>query len=837
MNTTGPDVVSGNFAGRYAIEREIGRGATAVVYLATDVHTDRPVALKVLKEVLQDSRSAAQFLREIELHQGLVHQRIVPVLDSGSVDGRPYIVLPYMDGGTLRSRLLREKQLPFPDAITFAIAVGEALAHAHESGLVHRDVKPENVLFTQGQAHLADFGIARALERVTGEVTTTTGVIRGTAGYVSPEQAGGQVNFDGRSDIYSLGCVLYEMIAGVQPFVGPTPQSVIAQRLSFAPTAVSQYRDTVPRGLEEIVERAMMLAAADRYQTAREMVLALESAGLHSSQPERRRVKKVLTRRRLVLGAAAVVGATAVAIALQSGAPTVTGTVPEGDARRIAVLYLDALTPDTLPEHVADGITEDLIDRLGGVPALHVTSPTGVRPFRSTAVSIDSIQGVLKVGTIVSGSVARSGDVLRVKLRLVDALTGQLLDSQILDEQWTELFALQDRLAEQVQFWLRQRLGIEIAIRAHRTETNSLAAWEAVQMASGETRRAIQAASVRGDTSSPRLFLRADSHYVRASQLDPFWFLPIVRRGNLALLALAVRSPVPPRVSDSLQYRTLSVPERRRLWIARARELAEEALARKPQDPGALSLRGQAQLSLSGLDPAGHDSLIAGAEKSLRAALDLRPDFAVAWTALAELLVQRGQFADGAVAAQRAFDADAFFESRRVLAVAFSASLSAEQFDDATRWCRLALAYYPGDVRFTECRIRVLGSSATSRAAVSQAWEEVKQIEQRDTLHLLDATWGYRRLLVAAILARSGQPDSARAVVRSVREQQPEGARAPSAAAEAYVLLLLGDREAAIRGLIDQARELPTATLAALIRHPWFTSLRGEPRLDSLIRP
>jgi tetratricopeptide (TPR) repeat protein len=340
---------------------------------------------------------------------------------------------------------------------------------------------------------------------------------------------------------------------------------------------------------------------------------------------------------------------------------------------------------------------------------------------------------------------------------------------------------------------------------------------------------------VRGDTSSPRLFLRADSLYGRASQLDPFWHLPIVRRGNIALLALAVRSPVPPRLSDSLQYRTLSVPERSRLWITRARELAEEALSRAPQDPSALLLRGQAALSLSGLEQARRDSLLVSAETDLRASLEQRPDFAVAWTALAELLQQRGQFADAAIAAQSAFDADAFFESRRVLAVALSASLAAEQFEDATRWCRLALAYYPGDVRFTECRLRILGSSASSRAAVSEGWEQVKQIEQRDSLHLLDATWGFRRLLVAAILARNRQHDSARAVVRTVRERQPDVAKAASDAAEAYVLLLLGDREAAIRALVEQARGLPPAHAASLIGHPWFKSLGDDPRIDSLL--
>lgn len=831
-----PHVVSGLFANRYAVEREIGRGATAIVYLARDTRTDQPVALKVLRDVLQDTKAAAQFLREVDHSKGLVHPRIVPVLDSGNAAGRPFLVLSYMEGGTLRTRLQHDRQLPFADAIAIAIAVGEALEHAHDAGLIHRDVKPENILFTDGKAHLSDFGIARALERVTGDITTSTGVIRGTAAYVSPEQAGGQVDYDGRTDIYSLGCVLYEMIAGVPAFVGPNPQSVIAQRLSFAPTRIAQYRDTVPPALEEIVERAMMLSPADRYQSVREMLSALETAGTHSSMPVRRRIRRAVRWRVTIATATIGLAVAALAIALKSGNAPADGVVPEGDKRRIAVLYLDALTPNVLPQHIADGLTEDLIDRLVGVSQLHVTSPNGVRPFRSGTTSIDSIQSALKVGTIVSGSVARSGNTLRVNVRLIDALTGQQLDNKTLDEQWTELFALQERLAEQVQFWLRQRLGDEIAIRSNRAETNSVEAWAALQLASGETRRAVQAATVRGDTSSARLFLRADSLNVHASKLDPGWVLPIVRRGNLALLALAVRSPVPPNAADSLRYRELPILERRHLWTRHALDLAEQALAREPQDARALALRGQAELSLSTMEPQRRDSLLADAERHLRAALDQRPDFAVAWSALAELLVQHGQFADAAVAAQRAFDADAFFESRRVLAVALSASLMAELFDDASRWCRLGLSYYPGDVRFTECNLRILGSTARSLTAVSQAWSEIATIERQDTLHLLDATWGYRRLLVAAILARISEQDSARSIMNTVREKQPVIARTASELAEAYVLLLLGDRESALRGLVDHIRGSPPGNGATVMRHPWFKSLRDDPRLDSLLR-
>jgi len=833
--STSTEVLSGLFAGRYSIEREIGRGATAIVYLARDGHTGRMVALKVLRDALLESRSVVQFLREIEHHQGLTHPSIVPVLNSGEADGRPFIVLPYMEGGTLRTRLTRERQLPYAEVIAIGTAVCEALAHAHARGLIHRDVKPENILFANGQAHLSDFGIARALERMVGDATTSTGIIRGTPAYVSPEQAGGLIEYDGRTDVYSLGCVLYEMIAGVQPFVGPTPQSVIAQRLSYRPTAVSQFRETVPFDLEAVVARSMMVTPADRYQSAAEMLEALQSAGTEPSDPtERTRVRHGDRRKTAALAVAAFVAIAALVISLWPDAET-PAVIPEGDPRRVAVLYMNSTTPDVLPEYVADGITEDLIDQLGGVDALHVISPDGVRQFRNSSPPVDSIQRSLKVGTIVSGSIRRSGNTLRATVRLTDAKTGQQIESWTQDQPWTELFTLQDLLAQQVQFWLRQRIGEVIALRRNRAATRSVPSWEAVQLASREVRRAVQAAATRGDTSV-RLFLRADSLYARASELDPGWTLPLVRRGNLALLALAARSPVPPNAADSVRYQAMPIPERSRLWIERARELATQALAKDPGDALALALLGQADLSLASATPDLRDSLLASAERNLRTALEERPDNAPTWSALAELLVQRGRYGDAATAARNAIEADAWFEVRRVLATAFSASLAAEQFEDARKWCRLGLSYYPGDPRFTECNLRILGSSAQSRAAVPDAWAEVAQIEAADSLRRLDATWGYRRLMVAAILAQSGLQDSARAVMEVVTRQQPEIAEQPSRPAEAYLHLLLGDRDAAVQTLVDYLRALPPGSGTQILMHPWFVTVRDDPRLASLSR-
>jgi serine/threonine protein kinase len=200
MNGTST-VLSGVFAGRYLIERELGRGGTAIVYLARDQQRGHAVAIKVLRPELAESVGAERFLKEIQLSQQLHHPQIVPVLDSGKYDGQLFFVLPLMEGGTLRQRLEQEKQLPLEEVIAITRSIANALAHAHEKGLVHRDVKPENILFTSGQACLSDFGIARALERAMDISTTSTSVVRGTPPYMSPEQASGEKNLDGRSDI------------------------------------------------------------------------------------------------------------------------------------------------------------------------------------------------------------------------------------------------------------------------------------------------------------------------------------------------------------------------------------------------------------------------------------------------------------------------------------------------------------------------------------------------------------------------------------------------------------------------------------------------------------
>src|SRR5512138_2755054 len=266
---------------RYRIERELGAGGMATVYLAHDLRHDRDVAIKVLEPELAAALGADRFLAEIRTTARLQHPHILPLLDSGDADGGLYYVMPFVSGETLRSRLARERQLPVDEAVRIAREVADALSHAHAGGVVHRDIKPENILLQDGHARVADFGIALAIEQAGGTRLTQTGLSLGTPQYMAPEQAMGERTIDARADIYSLGCVLYEMLTGEPPFTGPTAQAIVARVITDTPRPVSLQRRSVPAHVEAAVERALEKLPADRFSTATEFAAALVGTGAH----------------------------------------------------------------------------------------------------------------------------------------------------------------------------------------------------------------------------------------------------------------------------------------------------------------------------------------------------------------------------------------------------------------------------------------------------------------------------------------------------------------------------------------------------------------------------
>ena len=295
--TTPLDRLTAALAHRYAIERELGAGGMATVYLARDLKLGRAVALKVLRPELAASLGGERFLREIEIAAKLAHPHILGLYDCGEAAGLLYYTMPFVEGETLRDRLTREKQLPLEDALRITREVADALSYAHSRGVVHRDIKPENILLESGHAVVADFGIARAIAAAGGAHLTETGLSIGTPAYMSPEQAAGSQDVDARSDLYSLGCVLYEMLSGETPYTGPSAQAILAKKLTEPLPRISVIRETVAAGIEAVLNKALARTPADRWPTAADFAAALAhpdaSAGTRSA---RRRALAVVRR-------------------------------------------------------------------------------------------------------------------------------------------------------------------------------------------------------------------------------------------------------------------------------------------------------------------------------------------------------------------------------------------------------------------------------------------------------------------------------------------------------------------------------------------------------------
>ncbi|MBI1967052.1 MAG: protein kinase [Gemmatimonadetes bacterium] len=440
-------------AGRYTLERELGHGGMATVYLAQDLRHHRPVALKVLRPALAAVLGPDRFLREIELAARLTHPHILPVHDSGEADGFLYYVMPFVEGESLRERLSREKQLPLEDAVRLACEVADALSHAHSHDVVHRDIKPENVLLEAGHAVVTDFGIARAITEAGRDRLTETGIVLGTPTYMSPEQAAGERELDGRSDLYSLGCVLFEMLAGQPPFTGPTAESILHQHLTGDPPTVRAARPTVPEAVGQVLGRVLGKLPADRYATAAEFAAALSQAVVpRAPGAGAGRVAVAARRRRLaaVALALAAVAASAVFVARR----VFRGNGAAAGRPMVVVLPFENLGPSE-EQYFADGITEEITSRLARIPRLGVIARTSANQYRRTEKTVRQIGAELGVDYVLEGSVRwehgrSSASRVRISPQLIRVADETHLWAEPYEAALTGVFGLQAEIAERV---------------------------------------------------------------------------------------------------------------------------------------------------------------------------------------------------------------------------------------------------------------------------------------------------------------------------------------------------------------------------------------------------
>jgi eukaryotic-like serine/threonine-protein kinase len=412
---------------QYVVERELGRGGMAVVYMAHDLKHDRPVAVKVLHPSLAATLGSARFLSEIRIAARLQHPHILSVHDSGEYNGLVWFSMPYIEGESLRGRLQREMRLPIEVAVSICREAADALDYAHSRQILHRDIKPENILLSRGHALVADFGIAKALDvdpdDPTLEHLTGTGMSLGTPAYMSPEQATGERGLDSRSDVYSLGCVLYEMLTGEPPFSAPTVQGLIAKRFIEPAPSVRRLRDEVPPVLERVVERSLARLPADRFPSAAALADALASPAMWSPLPE--------------------------------GTPLVEGRRTD---RSVAVLPFASLSPDPENEYFADGMTDELINAFAKVKGLHVVSRTSVFAYKGKPEDARAIGARLQVRSVLEGSVRRSGRRLRVAAQLINVADGFLLWSDTFDREMEDIFAIQDEISRAIAGALEVKL-------------------------------------------------------------------------------------------------------------------------------------------------------------------------------------------------------------------------------------------------------------------------------------------------------------------------------------------------------------------------------------------
>ena len=408
----------------------------ATVYLAEDLKHARQVAVKVLRpELVTSGAEAARFLREIRIAANLSHPQIVPVHDSGERDGFLYFVMPYIGGESLRQRLAREGRLPVPEALVIARSVALALDYAHRQNVIHRDVKPENILLHEGQAVVADFGIARAITAAAADDLTARGLTVGTPAYMSPEQAAAERELDGRSDLYSLACVVYETLTGEPPFAGGSAQKTLSRHLVEPPLPLRQRRPTIPEQVERAVLRALAKEPENRFAGTAEFAAALTAPS--AEYPPAHRAE-----------------------------------------RFVAVLPFVNASPDPENEYLSDGLTDELINALANIPGLRVASRTSVFALKGRKDNLRVLGSELGAAVVLEGTVRRAESRVRITTQLTEVNDGRLLWSERYDRRMDDIFDLQEEMARTIVSTLRATFLGDLGDPVSRRYTENLRAWQ-----------------------------------------------------------------------------------------------------------------------------------------------------------------------------------------------------------------------------------------------------------------------------------------------------------------------------------------------------------------------
>ena len=816
------------FSERYRIERKLGAGGMATVFLATDLKHDREVALKVLKPEVAEGLARERFIREIRIAGRLQHPNIVPLFDSGEEKGQLFYVMPHVQGENLRERLRREGKLGLETVGHVLREVALGLAYAHHQGIVHRDIKPENILLIDRRAVLTDFGIARAAQaaRTSSEfdpTLTQPGTSLGTPAYMAPEQASGKEDVDHRADLYSLGVVGYELLTGTTPFTGTSTYELLAAQLTRSPEPIRTLRPDVPAQLEALVLQCLEKLPEGRPQSARAFLEVLDHEGPVTRPVQRARVgrnplasgfQKVVAL--MVLLAGGLLGGSLLWSRLNG---VTEGALQPEEATQVAVRAFTDLSSGQELGYVAEGLTQEVVSELTRIPVLRVRAATAMIPFQRATP--DSLRRALGIGTLIEGSVDADPDSLRVTATIVMTRTGDVLAR----ERWVlarrGLLGSQDSLVSDIGRFVRDRLGDAIRVEQSRKATRDSKAWELYQLGSTtfqEAKRLYQ----RGEIRASDQFLRVADSLMRQAELeDPGWNDPVLARGWLQHWRAFQRpAPGPGTPAD---------------WLRSAIREADRVLARRPDHPEARELRGTGLLDLV-ISGVGDSSSLIQAEADLRrSAVPNNPTQARAWHMLSIAMRWRGRPAEANIAARRAYDLDAFQErSDRLLSQLCATSFELRQFADAERWCLEGRRRFPREFDFPYYLLQMLPFLGERPSRADSAWALYRDVQRTSPT----GEWADRqtsiRMMVATVLAGVGLKDSARRVLLLAR-RSPH--RDPDLDVyDAAVLTALGEREAAVDRLQAYLARFPL-NRALVGEHPSFADLANDSRFQRLVAP
>ena len=765
--------------GRYTILKKLGAGGMATVYLAHDIQHDRKVALKVLHPDLSHTVGAERFTREVRLVSTLEHDHIVGVFDSGEADGHLWFTMPFIEGESLRERINRVGQLPLDETLAIFREAASALAFAHARGVIHRDIKPDNIMLADGKAFVADFGIARAIES-SGEALTVTGTSVGTPAYMAPEQAAGEKNLTERVDIYALGSVLYEMLAGATAFTGPSVQAIIVRAMTTDPAPIHPIRTAVTPALDAVILKAMSRTPADRFASMTAFSEAVATAAVSTAgAPQKSVLRRPMVRVALAAGAVAVLATIAVM--------SVTGREPP----RLAVLPFENRSADTTDAYLADGFTEELGYRVARVPQLAVVSNSAVRRLGSTgAMSMPEIGRVLGASFLMSGSVQRVGGRLRVSVELARASNGEQVWAERYDRAESELPLLMRDIAVATATGMLGSLKPD-ALAELTAPTENSAAYD-LYLRGSKTRFDEGAAGLQQSIAS----------FEGALALDPRFAAAQARLAGVYARALMWNVPLPGMPVDTV--------------LARAAAAAASALALDSASADAWQGRGTV-LFFGQQDYVGAVAAVGRA-----AALD-STNAAVHWMQ-GQILRRLGDFAGAEVATRRALVADPRF------AVAYNqmaiVAFSQRRLSEALALSDSAIALDTTHWQFAQIRARVhmaLGDTARARQDAELS-VRLSPPAQND----------YAEMILAQAEWMSGDTARARRRLVPVLAEIPvTGTLTPRFYQVAVAQIAIGRRD---DGLATLERIRPRgAWLWSYLVMPSFDAVRSDPRFVKLV--